>query len=266
MFDAEFFALGRLDRLSYQDTVIHRLDPRVKLLITLAFIVAVVSFPKYAISGLTPFFIFPVLVMTLGDIPVGFILKKIVAVAPFAIFVGIFNPLLDSGPGVHMGGVEISSGWISFGSIMLKFMLTISAALLVVATTSFPGICHALERLGAPRMFVSQLMFLYRFIFILGEEAMRMVRARDLRAFGALRIKDVIPLLGVLFIRTVDRSERVYQAMLARGFDGTVRINRTLALRTTDMLLLAASIALIALFRAVNITAMLDGLFLRGYA
>jgi cobalt/nickel transport system permease protein len=73
-------------------------------------------------------------------------------------------------------GVTVSGGWVSFFSVMLKFLLTITSALLLIATTSFPGICRALRKFGIPDIFISQLLFLYRYIFVLVEEAMKVVR------------------------------------------------------------------------------------------
>ena len=90
----------RLDRLSYLDSPAHRLDPRAKLLATLAFVVAVVSFPKYEVSALTPFVFFPLLLAGAGGIPLGLIARRVVIVSPFAIMIGLFNPLLDRAPGV----------------------------------------------------------------------------------------------------------------------------------------------------------------------
>src|SRR4030065_1580790 len=95
-FDKEYFNLGFLDTLSYKDTVIHRLDPRTKVIATFALIITVVSFPKYEIAGLIPFFLFPAVIFSLGDIPVWFILKKVLIVSVFAVFIGIFNPLFDT--------------------------------------------------------------------------------------------------------------------------------------------------------------------------
>ncbi|TAN42837.1 MAG: cobalt ECF transporter T component CbiQ [Nitrospirae bacterium] len=259
MFDTEFFNLGYLDRLSYQNTFIHRIDPRIKLISSLMFIVAVVSFPKYAVTGLLPFFIFPVLFLTLGDIPFRFILKKILFVSPFAVFIGIFNPLLDSQPALNFLGFTVSRGWMSFVSIMLKFSLTISAALLLIATTSFPGICFAMQKLRIPKAFVAQLLFLYRYLFVLMEEAMKIVRARDMRSFNkrGKGIKHFVPLIGVLFIRTVDRAERVYNAMLARGFNGKIYSTKAYALTMSDILFIFASVGLILLFRVVNLTTLI---------
>jgi len=254
-FDREYFNLGVLDILSCKDTCIHRLDPRTKVIATLLFIIAVVSFPKYEIMGLLPFFLFPVLVFSLGDIPVWLILKKVLLVSSFAAFIGIFNPVFDTAPMVTVSGVAISGGWVSFLSIVLRFFLTMTSVLLLIATTSFPGICHALRRLGMPELFTSQLLFLYRYIFVLLEEAMRMVRARNMRSFrgkgqGA---RVFVSLVGTLFLRTMDRAERIYQAMLSRGFTGTMRFVRTYRFRATDFALLTVVAAVLYLFRVCDI-------------
>ena len=97
-----------------------------------------------------------------------------------------------------IAGIPLSAGWLSFLTILIKFTLTISAALLLIATTSFPGICHALRSLGVPAVFVSQLLFLYRYLFVLIEEALRIVRARDMRSFGnhGSGMKVVVRLIG----------------------------------------------------------------------
>ncbi len=255
MFDKEYFNLGYLDTLSYRDTLIHRLDPRTKLLATLAFTVTVVSFPKYEIAGLLPFFLFPVLLFALSDIPVLFILRKVLLVSSFAVFVGIFNPLLDRQIVYAFSGFKVSGGWVSFLSIILKFLLTITSALLLIATTSFPGVCHALQKLGMPAIFVAQLLFLYRYLFVLAEEAMKVVRARDMRSFGKKgnRIKTFVSLIGTLFLRTIERAERIYLAMLSRGFNGTLHPSRTGSFSITDAAFLAATIGALYLFRVHDV-------------
>lgn len=264
-FDKEYFNIGYIDRLSYRDTVIHRLDARVKVIATMCFIIAVISYPKYEVLRLSPFFLFPVLLITLSDTPVLFILKKIIIVSPFAVFIGIFNPLFDTKTIAFSDGIHISAGWISFLSIILKFTLTISAGLLLIATTSFPGVCKALNKLGVPAIFTSQLLFLYRYIFVLMEEGMRIVRARDLKSFGGsgTGIKVFVGLIGVLFIRTVERANRIYNAMLSRGFNGGINGIKKSRLGIADIIFLAAGLAALYLFRMYDITGALGRLLIR---
>jgi cobalt/nickel transport system permease protein len=237
-FDEQYYNIGFLDRLSYQGTFVHRLDPRIKLITTLLFLFTVISFSKYEVAALFPFFLFPVILLTAGEIPLCFILKKVAIISPFAIFIGIFNPLLDTTQVAVLPGLTLAAGWFSFASILLKFILTVSTALLLIATTSFPTVCHALRQLGVPSIFVSQLLFLYRYIFVLAEEAMRIVRARDMRSFGrnGTDVKVFIRIAGVLFLRTVERAERIYYAMLARGFQGDMPTSRRYHIATRDLI------------------------------
>jgi cobalt/nickel transport system permease protein len=255
-FDEKYFNIGRLDQLSYQDTCLHRLDSRVKVIATMLFLFTVVSFPKYEVMALFPFFLFPVLLMTIGEIPILFILKKILLVSPFALFIGIFNPLLDTTTVAVIAGIPVSAGWISFTAIMLKFSLTISAAILLIATTSFPGVCHALRQLGFPSLFTSQLLFLYRYIFVLMEEAMRITRARDMRSFGrrGTEMKVFVRLIGILFLRTVDRAERIYYAMLSRGFQGDILSLKQSHIKASDLAFLTVTISLLVVFRFFRVT------------
>lgn len=265
MFDSEYFNLGYLDTLSYRSTFIHRLDPRAKLVATGLFIVTVVSFPKYEITGLLPLFLFPVLLFSLADIPVKFIMKKALLVSSFAFFIGIFNPLIDRRIAYSLLGFHVSGGWISFLSIMIKFFLTITSALLLIATTSFPGICHALQKLGMPELFVSQLLFLYRYLFVLTEETMRIVRARDMRSFGRKGngMKAFMHLTGTLFLRTVERAERVYRTMLSRGFSGRLHSIKPYRFTPADAVFLCSTAALLYLFRTHDLVGVLGRLSMR---
>lgn len=249
------YQLGQLDRLAYKDTAVHRLDPRAKVLTTLAFLVCVVSFGKYDVLPLLPFVLFPVVIAGQGDLPLASLLRKVLFVAPFAVCVGIFNPLLDRTIAAHIGGVAISGGWISFASILLRFSLTTVAALVLIATTGITGVCMAIERLGVPDVLATQILFLYRYIFVLGEEAMRMVRARALRSFGGrgMGMRVYSQMLGSLLLRTYDRAQRIYAAMLCRGFDGHVRVRARLRFAARDAAFVAGWCAAFVLFRLYNV-------------
>lgn len=253
-FDTAYFSIGQLDRLSYQDTVVHRLDPRVKVIATMLFVFTVISYPKYEVVQLTPFFLFPIVLISFGDIPVLFLAKKILIVSPFALFIGIFNPVFDAGT-IPFFGMNISAGWLSFLSIIEKFTLTISVALVLIATTSFPAVCHAFRRFGLPSIFVSQLLFLYRYLFVLMEEAMRMVRARDMRSFGrrGLDARTAVRIIGALFLRTVERAERIYSAMLSRGFRGDIPSMKRQEIQVNDVLFVVATAVMLLVFRLVSI-------------
>ena len=263
-FDSEYFNIGHLDTLSYKHTFIHDLNPVIKLLVTIIFILLVVSFPKYEIQRIIPFFMFPLFVIIAGEIPAGVILKKLLVVSPFVIFVGIFNPLLDKEVICQFFGIQVSGGWVSYSSLMIRFILTVSSALLLIATTSFPGICLALEKLRVPKIFIVQLLFLYRYTFVLADEVMKIVKARSMRSFGkrGKGMKSFINIIGVLLVRSIERSERIHQSICSRGFDGHIKLLKDFRLRATDIVFALAAISLFVMFRKYDVADMLGGLLI----
>jgi cobalt/nickel transport system permease protein len=256
---AHFAEIGLMDRLAAGDTPIHQIDPKAKLLTTLVFIATVVSFGKYEISALLPFFLYPVVLMTVGELPVADILKRMLLLAPFAVLIGIFNPMLDRAPLLTIGALTITGGWVSFLSIILRFILTVTAALALLACTGIHGVCLALEKLGTPRVFTVQLLFLYRYLFLLVDEGARMVRARALRSCGnrGMGIKHYGPMLGHLLLRALDRAQRVHTAMSSRGFDGHIHTRKPLKPGLRDIAFVAFWALLLAVMRIHNVSHLL---------
>ncbi|MGE5894892.1 MAG: cobalt ECF transporter T component CbiQ [bacterium] len=250
-FQDAYFNIGYLDTLSYGNTFVHRLDPRIKLIVSLTFILVVVSFPKYALTGLLPFALYPIFLFAAGDIPVKPVIRKIVLLSPFIILVGIGNPLIDTGVQFRMGAWGVSGGWISFLSIVIKFILTTSVAFLLIATSSFIGICEGLQRLRVSDVFVIQMLFLYRYLFVLLEEAFSMMRAREARSFGnkGYGIKPFINLVSVLLVRTLQKAERIHGAMVSRGFQGRITTARTRSITFPDLAFLVTALAVFAVLR-----------------
>jgi cobalt/nickel transport system permease protein len=132
---------------------------------------------------------------------------------------------LDRQPFGAVGPFHVTGGWVSFASILLRFLLTVGAALALVACTGMNRLGAGLGRLGVPRVFVVQLLFLYRYLFVVSDEGGKMLRSVEMRSEKGrpLRLSAYGPLLGTLLLRSLDRAERIYRAMVARGFDGEVR-------------------------------------------
>ena len=232
----QWVEIGRMDELGRLDTPAHRLDARAKIITTLLFIVVVMSFPRYEVSALMPFLIYPFALMALGRIPPGCIARKILLAAPFALVIGMFNPWLDQRTVAVIGTWSISGGWLSFISIMLRFVLTVSVALTLIACTGIHRLGTGLERMCVPRVFVVQLLFLYRYLFVVADEGARMLRSLELRSAGpnSLRLRVYGSLVGHLLLRSMDRADRVYRAMVARGFNGEIRVLRQAPFCLTD--------------------------------
>jgi cobalt/nickel transport system permease protein len=239
-----------MDKLAQKESFIHRLDARCKIILTLFFTIIVISFDSYKIEPLLPFFAFPLFVIIAAHIPVGYVLKKILVVSLFALIIGGFNPILDKHI-IYVDGYVISAGWLSFISIFMKFILTSSVAILLLLTTGMYRIVQGLEQLGVPKLFAVQLLFLYRYLFLISDEAERLSRARAARSFGknGFSLHVATQLLSTLFIRSFERAERVYLAMKCRGFDGTVRAFNTLSWQNVDTVIFLFGIGFILFFK-----------------
>jgi cobalt/nickel transport system permease protein len=254
--------LGSLDDLARRETPAARLDPRVKVVATAAFIAVVASFGRLELARLAPLALFPLALAALGDVPVRPLAWRLALASPFALGVAAFEPLLDRAPALSLGPVTVSGGVIACCTILAKFGLGLGAALLLVATTGLDAIAAALERLAMPRALVTQLLLTYRYLFVLGEEAARLVRAHALRSPGGGRPawRTAAALLGQLLLRAVGRAERVHAAMRCRGFDGRLRSRRAWRLGGADAAFGLATLALLAAARAADLPALVGGL------
>jgi cobalt/nickel transport system permease protein len=252
---ASLLDFRRLDLLATGESALHRLDARAKVVTTLVFVVCVMSFGRYTVAALLPFFVFPIAIIGAAGLPARLIWRKIVLVLPIALLIGLPNPLFDREPLLDVGGVGVSGGWISMLSIVLRAMLAAAASIVLVAITGFPAICGALERIGMPRPLAVQLLFLYRYLAVLGEEAMRMVTAHELRSSGQpMSIRLYGALIGRLLLRTWDRAERIYLAMCARGFTGDFATGRSSRFGWPDIAYLAGWCGLFLLLRTQDVS------------
>ncbi len=199
-------------------------DPRALLLATLACIVTAVSFERHTVLALLPLALFPMTLTIRAQVPWWLLGRTLLLAAPFVLMVGVFNPLLERETALHLGGLAVSAGWLSLASILLRAALAVTATLALVASTGMATLCGALTRLHVPAPLTLQLWLLYRYLFVLGGEASRMDTARRLRAGAQPRasLATWAALLGPLLLRSVDRAQRLHQAMLARGFAGTL--------------------------------------------
>lgn len=212
---------------------LRRIDARCKILVLLGVVLAAVSTPVDA------WWIFPgywaaLLVLGLaGRVPARFALARLTIVLPFTLFVLVFVPFRapDFGMGerwVDVGFLRFSSGGLRIvAGVLLKSATSVAALVVLAATTPFAELLQGFRRLGVPAVFVEITSFAWRYLAVLGEEAQRMVRARDMRAWRGRWLWQawvVGTMVGHLFLRAFERAERIHQAMLARGYDGDAKV------------------------------------------
>lgn len=258
--------LDAMERTALGCSPLHSLDARAKLLVTVVFLVTMLSVPLTRLSDILLFFAFPLLTAAMGGLDYGQVFRRSLVVLPFVVFIGVFNLFYDRAPVLSVGPVVVTRGWICFLSIILRGLLSVQALLVLIQSTGYYNICRGMQRLGIPALFTTQLLFVYRYLYVLIEEALAMQRARDARSFGrrSYPLKVWGRLVGQLLIRTFERAERISRAMLSRGFTGRIPadIYNRPAWKTRDTVFLAAwSAVLVAmrLFRPVEtISALLN--------
>ncbi|NHZ84804.1 MAG: cobalt ECF transporter T component CbiQ [Planctomycetia bacterium] len=254
-----------LDVLAHGNSWIHRIDARIKLLVTVVFVLSVMSMNRYDIIALFPFFIYVVAIIAIGRLPVLSLIKKALIMSPFAIMIGVFNPFFDKVPHLNIYGLNITGGWISFISIILRFFLTVEAGLILVSVTGMYRICNALRQLGLPEVFVTQILFLYRYLFVLIEEGTGMIRAKELRVFKKSQnnLKLFGRIAGSLLLRTFNRAQRIYQAMVARGYKGKINMIENSKINSVDVIYGLGWIMFFIAVRFYNIPELMGSTVLR---
>jgi len=234
-----------LERYLRGTSPIHRLDPRLKLLATLAFVLVATSTPPRAWPAFVSLVVLSVAVATLAQIPLLEALKRSAIALPFAGMVAISLPFTQTGQVLWVWrplGWRVAitdGGLLSFVAVVVKAWLSVLVSGMLVATTTFPDLLRAMRALRVPAILTTIISFMYRYLFVLVDEAMRLQTAREARSAGTggtllWRGRVLGGMIGSLFIRSYERSERIYAAMLSRGFDGQVRALAGLVWRARD--------------------------------
>lgn len=243
--------IHRIDELASRDQWLNRVHPLVKLVVTVGYIAAVVSFQKYDLAGLAGMVIYPIAGFMLSELSFWESLKRLRLVLPLICFLGILNPFFDKNY-VVLFGMQISAGILSMLTLILKGLFSVLASYLLIATTSIDKICYALRLIRIPKPMVTQFMLTYRYVTVLLEEVSRVTQAYSLRAprQKGIHFKAWGSLTGHLLLRSVDRANGVYESMLLRGYNEDYRYMRQrISLHPKDIAYLLFWIGITALFR-----------------
>jgi len=224
---------------------VHHLDGRVKFVLTVAFILTV---------SLTPFGAWPVYLLLLSlllsvellsGLGIGFVMRRAALALPFALAA---LPIAFTTPGSALARFPLGpwilvatlDGLLRFVNVALKSWLSVQAAIVLASSTPFPDLLLAMRAVRIPRLLVAMFGLMWRYLFVLADEALRLMRARlarsgrarstagageRMRPGGSLawRARVTGGMAGSLFLRALERSDRIYVAMLSRGYDGEVR-------------------------------------------
>jgi cobalt/nickel transport system permease protein len=256
-----------LDRYQARDSVVHRRDARVKVVAALLVILSNALLPDGAWLAFLLTLGLLMLVGVAARLGAGFAPLRSFVVVPFTlaavtiVFTLPGRPVAEWAVGPWLL-TATDAGLVRFSSIVARGLLSVQAAILLTATTPVPDLLHALRHLRMPIVLVAIISFMYRYLFVLTDEATRLLRAREARGArpagggggGTIRWRASVAghMAGQLFLRGYERGERVHGAMLARGFTGEFLTLHPRALRRADWLVGAATLALVVLLQIVG--------------
>jgi cobalt/nickel transport system permease protein len=255
------------DRYHESESFLHRLDPRVKVVVTVLFILSNALLPDGAWIAFGFSWLFLLLANALSNLGVGFTFRRSLVALPFAL---VALTVLFSMPGEALTSFHFlmwdltitDVGLLRFVSILIRSWLSVQMAILLVAAARFPDLIHALEHLRVPSILTTIIAFLYRYLFVLADEVFRLMRARESRAAAGpgkrsggsvvWRARVAGNMAGQLFLRSYERSDRVYNAMLARGYAGHMETINPHELRRRDYMTAALALIVILFLQLVG--------------
>ena len=231
-----------LDRWSRGASALHRRDARAKTLAVLVFLIALATAQRSFLALSACYFVILAAVVVAAGLPLGSALKRASAVLPFTAVFAIIS---------LAGGEPMRAA-----SLIAKSYLSALAVLILVSTTPLPELLRGLERMGVPRYLLMVTQFLYRYLFVISEEAQHMRAAAQAKS-GSIRVLfnrstfgAAAGALGVLFARSYGHAEGIHQAMLARGFQGTFRTLAARAFNKADAAFVMAALMVLVGARA----------------
>ncbi len=212
----ETFAMGR--------SPVHRLDPRLRVVAAAVFSCFAAVCQRFDALALA--LILAAALAVLAKLHPGQVIRRLAVVNGLILFLWAVLPLTTNGtPALTVGPATVTvEGLLLSARITLKSNAILLALIALVATQPIGTLGHALNRLKVPAKLVYLMLITYRYIFVLEQEYLRLVRAARVRCFApGTRIhtyRTYAYLIGMLFVRAAARAERVHQAMVCRGFSG----------------------------------------------
>lgn len=199
-----------IDAYTNLNSPIHSMPVKLKIIFIFVFLLTIVLSPPI----LWLILLYAGVVFSLiyiSKIPLRFIFTRMIEALLFILFISILN-------------LFRKNGGIFFAVYLSKALLAIALTIIISSTTKFNELLGGLKGLGLPKPIILLISFMYRYVFLLEDQFLRTKRAYESRAAikrnGFAQFKVLSNIVGILFIRTYERAERVYLAMCARGFDG----------------------------------------------
>lgn len=241
-----------LDKYGEIDSPIHSFDARLKFIFTILGIIIIASEPN---DNLLPFAFYGIIVVFLffmSKVPYIYVLKRLLIVLPFILMAALFYPLSLYFSDKEAFIIQQGNIIIAALSILLKSIISVSLLILLISTEKFHNLLSALRLLKMPKLIGTISALMYRYVFILADEAMKTNMAKRSRTPGKVRVNKVKVLsdqMAMIFIRSWDRSNIIYNSMVSRGFSGKFISLQKPKIKKSELLIFILAIIILLTIR-----------------
>jgi len=224
--------LGAVEAVAARDSPVHRLDPRVKIVGLIGLVLVAVTLPTGAWPAFGALAAILFVIASVARLNPLYVLRRMTIEVPFLLAAAVL-------PFTAEDGLALGA------TVALKVSISVLAMVILSSTTPFPKLLRGFEMLKVPRLILTIVAFMWRYMHVLAGEVSRMQTARAARGYSAnwlWQATSVGPLIATLFLRSLERGERVHLAMMGRLFDGRVPETATGHLETgaADVLFLSS--------------------------
>lgn len=214
--------LGTVETVAAKDSPVHRLDPRVKILGLIGLVLVAVTLPNGAWPAFGALAAILVVLVAVARLHPLYVLRRMTVEVPFLLAAAVLP-------------FTAEDGLVLGATVALRVSISVLAMVILSSTTPFPSLLRGFEMLRAPRLILTIVSFMWRYLHVLAGEVSRMKTAREARGYSASwfwQAASTGPLIATLFVRSLERGERVHLAMTSRLYDGSMPETATGALET----------------------------------
>ena len=235
-----------IDNESHIQSPMRSLNPKTKIVTLIGVVLIIVTTPVVEMGVISLFLLYFAIALTIiliSNVPISFFVKRFVIVLPFVLVAVIAAPFVHGDivfASIPLGFTTINlsqKGVLIVINVLSKSILSILFLSFLISTTPFSELILGLKELKLPYFLSDALSFMYQYIFILTDEAEKITRARDARLYGGRWIwhaNTIGYIIGAIFVRSIERGERTFLAMKARGYDTRLINKKTDKLRAND--------------------------------
>jgi len=209
---------------AWGNTTVHKLDPRYRIFFVFLYSVLIAVSGRFSMLIIAMAISFAMIICAKLELKIVF--KRLLIINGFNLFMWVILPVTVEGRSIlSVGLLDISmEGVVLSGQITLKSNAIMMAFLALATTMTTATLGHALTRLRVPGALVHLLLMTYRYLFVLEQEYLRLLRSAKIRGFqpgsNLHTYRTYAHIVGMLFVKASNRAERVHHAMLCRGFSG----------------------------------------------